>query len=62
MNLLRRHSKTIKGFVLPALLIIVPLVLAALFMARNSEACKKAKARGEKCPSIWWGSDERKDK
>lgn len=53
LNTLRHHYGLVKGFILPMLLIIGPCMLIAMIVSRNHESCKEAKARGEKCPSIW---------
>ena len=56
MNTLRHHYGIVRGFILPVMLIIGPCMLIVAIVSRNFESCKKAKARGEKCPSIWWTS------
>lgn len=54
LNTLRHHYGIAKGFILPLLLIVGPCMLLVTVVSRNHESCKKAKARGEKCQSIWW--------
>jgi hypothetical protein len=60
ISIIREQYGVVTGFILPALLIIVPIVMIALFIARNSESCKQARARGETCPSIWRTGGDKK--
>ena len=59
LETLRHHYGVVKGFILPAMLIVGSVMLVAIFIARNSESCRKEKARGKKCPSLWRDNDEK---
>ena len=53
LGTLQSQYAAVKGFILPILFVILATVFGSSFIARNAESCRKAKARGEKCQSIW---------